>query len=69
MIVGKSAFDEPLLLFSRYVMSDSATPRTAAYQVFLSYTIFRSLLKLMSIESVSLNCPIPKMRRMSASDF
>ena len=69
MIMGKSAFNEPLLLFSCYVMSDSATPRTAAYQVFLSYTISRSLLKLVSIESVSLNSPIPKMRRISASDF
>ena len=32
-------------------MSDSATPWTAAYQAFLSYTISQSLLKLMSIES------------------
>ena len=29
-----------------------ATPWTAAQQAFLSFTIFRSLLKLMSIESV-----------------
>ena len=33
-------------------MSDSATPRTAASQVSLSFTNYRSLLKLMSIESV-----------------
>ena len=31
------------------------TPRTAASQVFLSFTISRSLLKLMSIESVMLS--------------
>ena len=41
-----------LLLFSCYVMSDSATPRTAAHQAFLSFTIFQSLLKLMSTELV-----------------
>ena len=34
------------------VMSDSATPWTAARQASLSFTIFWSLLKLMSIESV-----------------
>ena len=33
-------------------MSDSATPRTAAYQASLSFTITWSLLKLMFIESV-----------------
>ena len=33
-------------------MSDSATPWTAAHQAFLSFTSSRSLLKLMSIESV-----------------
>ena len=33
-------------------MSDSATPRTAARQPFLSFTISQSLLKLMSFESV-----------------
>ena len=33
-------------------MSDSATPWTAALQASLSFTISRSLLKLMSIESV-----------------
>ena len=38
--------------FSHSVMSDSATPWTAAHQAFLSITNSRSLLKLMSIESV-----------------
>ena len=37
---------------SRSVMSDSVTPWTAARQASLSITNFRSLLKLMSIESV-----------------
>ena len=36
-------------------MSDSATPWTAAYQAFLSYTISQSLLKLMSIDLVMLS--------------
>ena len=40
-----------LLLFSHSVMSDSATPWTAAHQASLSI-ISRSLLKLMSIESM-----------------
>ena len=34
-------------------MSDSAIPRTAAHQVSLSFTVSQSLLKLMSIESVT----------------
>ena len=38
--------------FSRSVMSDSATPWTAACQASLSFTISRNLLKFMSIESV-----------------
>ena len=38
--------------FSRSVVSDSVTPWTAAYQAPLSLTNSRSLLKLMSIESV-----------------
>ena len=38
--------------FSPSVMSDFVTPRTAACQVSLSITNSRSLLKLMSIESV-----------------
>ena len=41
-----------LLLFSRSALSDSATPWTAARQASLSITISRSLLKLMSVESV-----------------
>ena len=41
-----------MLLFSCSVMSDSATPWTAALQASLSFTISQSLLKLMSIESV-----------------
>ena len=41
-----------LLLFSHSVMSDSATPWTAACQVSLSFTISQSLPKLMSIELV-----------------
>ena len=45
-------------------MSDPATPWTGAYQAFLSFTIFWSLLKLMSIVSVVLSnhlvlcCPL-----------
>ena len=38
--------------FTCSVVSDSATPWTAARQASLSITISRSLLKLMSIESV-----------------
>ena len=41
-----------LLLFSVSVLSSSATPWTAARQASLSITISRSLLKLMSFESV-----------------
>ena len=37
--------------FSRSVVSDSVTPRTAAHQASLSITNSQSLLKLMSIES------------------
>ena len=40
------------VLCSRSVVSDSATPWTAACQASLSFTISRSLLKPMSIESV-----------------
>ena len=39
-----------LLLFSPEVVSNSATPWTAAHQASLSSTISQSLLKLMSIE-------------------
>ena len=48
MAVGFLAY----LLFSRSVLSDSATPWTAARQPSLSFTISQSLLRLMSIESV-----------------
>ena len=41
-----------LLLFSCQVVSDSATPWTAARQASLSFTVSLSLLKLMSMESV-----------------
>ena len=41
-----------LLLFSYSVVSDSETPWTAACQAFVSSTISRSLLKLMSVEPV-----------------
>ena len=41
-----------LLLFSHSIVSDSATPWTAACQAFLSFTISQSLLKLVSIELV-----------------
>ena len=40
------------LLFSHHVVSDSATPWTAASQDSLPFTISQSVLKLMSIESV-----------------
>ena len=41
-----------LLLFSRSVTSDFATPRTAACQASLSFTVSQSLLKFISINSV-----------------
>ena len=41
-----------MLSFSRSVMSNSATPWTAAHQASLSFTISQSLLKLMSIDLV-----------------
>ena len=40
------------LLFSCSVVSDSVTPWTTAHQTPLSFTVSRSLLKLMSIESM-----------------
>ena len=40
------------MLFTHSVVSDSATPWTAAHQASLSFTISQILLKLMSIESV-----------------
>ena len=53
-----------MLLFSRSVMSTSATPWTAACQASLSFTISQSLLKLVSVQSVMpsnhliLYCPL-----------
>ena len=44
-----------LLLFSHSAVSDSGTPWTAACQASLSFIISRSLLKLMSIESMMLS--------------
>ena len=41
-----------MLLFSRSVVSNSSTPWPAAHQASLSFTTSRSLLRLMSIESV-----------------
>ena len=41
-----------MFLFSHSVLSDSATPWTAACQASLSFSISRRLLKIMSIESV-----------------
>ena len=49
---GRHAVSVHQLLFSRSVVSDSATPWTAACQPSLSMTTSWSLLKLMSIESV-----------------
>ena len=46
------AAETNVLLFSCSVVSDSAIPRTAAFQASLSITNSRNLLKLMSIESV-----------------
>ena len=54
-----------VVLFSNSTVSDSATPRTVAHQVSLSFTISQNLLKLMSIELVMpfnhliLCCPLP----------
>ena len=41
-----------ILLFSCSVVSDCATPWTAAHQAFLFFTIFQSLVRLMSTELV-----------------
>ena len=45
-------YTKNLLLFSHSVMSDSATPWTAAHQAFLSFTYSQNLLKPMCIELV-----------------
>ena len=55
VILGFTYHSLLLLLFNHQVMSDSATPWTAACQVSLPLTIFRSLLKFMSIELVKLS--------------
>ena len=44
-----------LLLFSHWVLSDSASPRTAGHQASLSFTISWSLLKSMPFELVILS--------------
>ena len=49
---GALFFKEPSVQFTHSVVSDSATPWTAAQQASLSITNSRSLLKLKSIESV-----------------
>ena len=50
--IHSSKFLSLSVQFSRSIMSDSVTPWTAARQVSLSVTDSRSLLTLMSIESV-----------------
>ena len=47
-----SVLETPVAVAQSSVVSDSATPWTAARQASLSFTISQSLLKLMSIESV-----------------
>ena len=47
-----------LLLFCRPVVSDSATPWTAAREAFPSFTVSRSLPKFMSTASETLSSPI-----------
>ena len=46
--------EQLLLLFSRSVVSNSAVPWTAASQASLSFTISQSLLKLTSVDWVSI---------------
>ena len=69
-----------LLLCRSLVMSNSVTPRAAARQTSLSFTISQSLLRLMSIESVmpsnrlfllhlSFNLTSEKLRKTISSDF
>ena len=52
VILNRMDLNQLLVQFSRSVMSDSATPWTAACQASLSIANSQSLLKLMSIESV-----------------
>ena len=49
---GQDFFMSTLAIVVQSVMSDSATPWTAAHQASVSFTISQSLLKLMSSESV-----------------
>ena len=55
LLGGKSMTNLSSVQFSRSVVSNSATPWTAARQVSLSITNSRSLLKAMCIESVMLS--------------
>ena len=52
LVLFEESFGFSSVQFSRSVMSDSATPWTAAHQASLSIANSQSLLKLMSIESV-----------------
>ena len=62
-----------LSLFSHSVMSNSVSPWTAAHQASLSFTVFQSLLKLMSTESMMpsnhliLYCPLLPLSSMFPS--
>ena len=63
IISQKNVFVKHSVQFSCSVMSNSATPWTAAHQASLSITNSQSLLKLMSIESVMpsnhlIHCPL-----------
>ena len=52
MCIQRRGSQRKFLLFSSSVVSDSVTPRTAACQASLSFTISQSLFKLMFLESV-----------------
>ena len=52
LVLFEESFGFSSVQFSRSVVSDSATPWTAAHQASLSIANSQSLLKLMSIESV-----------------
>ena len=56
--VSVPLLEQLLLLLSHEVTSDSLRPWTAACQASLSLTISRSLLKLVSIESVMPSSPL-----------
>ena len=55
VVCHPSGYHTKLLIFSLSVVSDIVTPRTAARQASLSFTISWSLLRFMSIESVMLS--------------